>query len=299
MNENIQNTNMSISFSGDSSIKTSSPNQHEFVNTRQRGEEQSRDPPSKNDWIDFKEDMRRLLTVFAATQKEELAGLKSTLMEVKESNSSIMNSIKFLTDEHSEMKKKIAETETYTRENRDYIFLLEDKLDNMERNTRKANFELKNVPKKTGEKKTDLTQMMTCLAGTLGCDFNENDVKDIYRVRGKTPDETRTSIIVECNSVIKKQEMLRLARVFNKKTSTKLAAKHLGFKTLEDTPVFISEHLTAKASRLYYLARDLKKTKNYRFCWTSLGKVFVRESEQSPIILINSEEQVHQLQLKD
>ncbi|CAK1598136.1 unnamed protein product [Parnassius mnemosyne] len=85
------------------------------------------------------------------------------------------------------------------------------------------------------------------------------------------------------------------AKSFNIKHKCKLCAKHLGFKTQEDTPIFLSEHLTPKGARLHFLARDLAKSKNYKFCWTAYGKVYVRENENSPIIMIRNESQVHQL----
>lgn len=77
---------------------------------------------------------------------------------------------------------------------------------------------------------------------------------------------------------------------------SKLQAKHLGFTTNEDDPVFVSEQLTAKGSRLFFLARDLVKSSKFKFCWTAFGKVFVRKDETSKIILIQSEAQILQLQ---
>lgn len=164
---------------------------------------------------------------------------------------------------------------------------------------RKTNFEIKNVPKMEKETKQDLINMVTCLSENVDCKISKTDLKDIYRVRPKNPSQKNTPIIVETASVLLRNDFLRMAKSFNIKNKIKLSAKHLGFKTSEDTPIFVSEHLTSIGSRLYFLARDLKKSKGYKFCWVSYGKVFVRKDEQSPVILITNEKQVHNLLLKE
>lgn len=141
--------------------------------------------------------------------------------------------------------------------------------------------------------------MVICLSETINCQISKKDIKDIYRVRGKKPDHKNAPIIVETHSALLKSDFLKMAKAFNIKNKTKLCAKHLGLKSREDTPVFLSEHLTAKGSRLHYLARDLARSKEYKFCWTSYGKVYVRKNEQAPIILIRSEQQAHQLLLEN
>lgn len=139
--------------------------------------------------------------------------------------------------------------------------------------------------------------MVVRLSSTIGGNLQKNDIKDIYRVRGKK-EQQNLPIVVETSSAVVKSDILRLSKAINVKTKGKLCAKHLGFRTSEDTPVFISEQLTAKGARLHYLARDLAKSAEYKLCWTAYSKVYVRKTETSQIICIKSEEQVHQLLLK-
>ncbi|CAH2089623.1 unnamed protein product [Euphydryas editha] len=107
------------------------------------------------------------------------------------------------------------------------------------------------------------------------------------------------AIVVGTSSAMVKSDILRLSKAFNIKTKGKLCAKHLGFLTSEDTPIFICEQLTTKGARLYYLARDLAKSAQYKFCWTAYGKVYVRKTETSQVVCIKSEAQVHQLLIKE
>lgn len=246
----------------------------------------------------FKEEMKDMIHNLFLAHKKELNNISPTLQEIRQTNSNIEGSIALLSAQNAELTKKITSLENKIKEDKECIRILEDKLENLQIGWRKTNFEIKNVPKKHGETKEDLVEMTLCLSSNVGGNLNKGDIKDIYRVRGKK-DTQNSTIIVETSSTILKNYMLKLCKNFNVKSKAKLSAKHLGFRTSEDTPVFVTEQLTAKASRLYFLARDLAKSGQYKFCWTSYGKVYIRKTETSPIIQIKSEAQVHQLVCRD
>lgn len=249
--------------------------------------------------MDFKEEMRKLMTFFNTSQTEKLSELSSILKDVQQTNQNIESAVCFLTTQNEEFKKQITKLENQVKEDRQYISYLEDKLEDLHIGNRKTNFEIKNVPRQENESKQELIEMVICLSETLDCKIMKNDIKDIYRVRGKKHEQKNTPIIVETNSALLRNDFLRMAKSFNIRNKSNICTKHLGLKLNEDTPIFLSEHLTAKGSRLYYLARDLRKSKGYKYCWTSYGKVFIRKSDQSPVILVTNEEQVHHLLLED
>lgn len=304
MNDNINSVvldnsefNMSVGNYSEPDDKSTPPN---FVTQRKP----MVDSPSQGVTLasdqlhDFKEEMRKMLTYYATTQNAEINNLNATLKEIQQSTRNIEATVEYLKSQNEESKQKISSLETQVKEDREYILFLENKLEEQQITTRKQNFELKNVPKIENETKQDLVNMVVHLSETVDCKVNKSDIKDIYRVRPKNPAQKNTPVIVETTSVLLRNDLLRMAKSFNIKNKTKLSAKHLGFKTSEDTPVFLSEHLTPNGARLYFLARDLKQSKGYKFCWVSYGRVFVRKDEQSPVILINSENQVHNLLLK-
>ncbi|KAJ2939494.1 hypothetical protein O0L34_g6316 [Tuta absoluta] len=243
---------------------------------------------------DFREEMKKLIEDFIKSQGLELNKVTSALKELQETTSKIENSLKFLSDQNSEYKNKIDQLENQLQDDKKYIAILENKLEDVQMGSRKSNFEIKNVPKKNNENTEDLVAMVQCLSRTLDVQISKADMKDVYRIKGKEQNQN-APIIVETNSVLLKMEIMKKAKAFNRTTNNGLSAKHLGFKTQEDTRIFVSEQLTAKGSRLHFLARDLKKTKNYLFCWTTHGKVFVRKNVDSPVILIRSPEQIQQL----
>lgn len=250
-----------------------------------------RDDDITTQFEEFKEEMKKLIAATTA-QVQKIA---PALSEIQKSNQNIENSLALLTAQNEEYKKKIENLEAQRQEDRQYISILEEKIEDMQKGLRKSNFEIKNVPRKEKETKEDLVDMVVTLSKNIGCEFNKTDIKDIYRVRGKREDVRNTPIIVETASTLIKNDVLKMSKAFNIKHKTKLCAKHLGFRTSEDTPVFVSENLTARASRLHFLARDFVKTKAYKYCWTAYGKVYVRKDETSPVVNIKNELQIQQL----
>lgn len=167
----------------------------------------------------------------------------------------------------------------------------------MQISNQKTNFVIKNVPKSSNESKDDLIDMAICLAKNLDCTLTKYDIKDIYRTRAKNSKITNTPIVVETGSTLIKSEIIKMGKAFVIKHKSRLCCKHLGFKSQEDTPIFLSEHLTAKGSRLHFLARDLIKTGDYKFCWTAYGKVLLKKDEHSQTINITNEQQIQQLKI--
>lgn len=247
---------------------------------------------------DFKEEMKKMLSSFTEKQGKDIQLMNTTLQEIQQTNVKIESSITFLTEQNEELRGKIAHLERQNKEDSKYINILENKIEDLQIGSRKCNLVIKNVPRKKDETKEDLIEMTMCLFQNMECSIKTYDIKDIYRVRGKTADKQNTPIVVETGSTILKTEILKMAKAFNIKHKNKLSCKHMGLKTQEETPVFISEHLTAKGSRLHFLARELTKSGSYKFCWTAYGKVYTRRDENSPIIVIRNEDQVHKLLLE-
>lgn len=246
------------------------------------------------DFQRFKEEVKSIIQTLKSEQLEKDKDILPTVLDIKKSNTNIENSISLLIAQNQELTSKITQLETKSKEDREYIAILEDRVEQLQMGARKTNLEIKNVPKKTNESKEDLIDMVMCLSTSIGGNLRKDDIKDIYRLRGKKAPQNPT-IVLETTSSIKKTETLKLCRAFNVKTKTKICAKHLGFRTSEDTPVFVSEQLTPRGSRLHFLARDLAKSQQYKYCWTAYGKVYIRKTDSSPIISVTSEAQIQQL----
>lgn len=254
-----------------------------------------RDDEFTSELTEFKEEMKQMMISLFAQHKNEFKNIAPTLKEIQQTNLHIETSMAFLTAQIEEFKNKISQLESQVKEDKKYINLLEERIEDLQRDQRKGNFEIKNVPKKDREAKEDLIEIALSLSKSVGCTLNKNDIKDIYRIRGKKEGAQNTPIVVETSSSLLKTDILKASKMFNIRHKSKLCAKHLGLRKSEDTPIFISENLTPRGSRLHFLARDLAKTKSYKFCWTAYGRVYVRKDENSMIITIRNEAQIHQL----
>lgn len=247
------------------------------------------------DFERFKVEMKEMVMKIIDGQTKEIKSIGLTLKDVQKTNENIEESITFLMAQNEEYKNQIIKLEGQVKEDRKYITVLEDRIEDLQRTSRKSNFELKNVPKRNNETKEDLVGMVVTLSGNVGSQMEERDIADIYRIRNKKETTQNSTIIVETTSAMVKSNFLKTCKLFNVRQKTKICAKHLGFRTSEDTPIFVAEQLTAKGSRLHFLARDLVKSRSYKFCWTAYGVVYVRKDETSPIIRIHSEAQLQQL----
>lgn len=246
---------------------------------------------SPNQSTVYKDELKDLI----CAQGKELADITTKLQVIAESNARIDAAVSLLTTQNEEFRQKIAHLEKQAQKQQEYISVLEDKVEDLQRSSRKSCVEIKNVPKKSHETREDLVQMVTHLSNSIQLNMNDRDINDIFRLKSRGDEEKNSTIVVELRSTILRSDFLKKAKDFNFKNKTRLQAKHLGFKTSEDCPIFISEQLTPKGARLFFLARDLRKAQKVKYCWTSMGKVLVRKDDTSRIIHIQHEAQVQKL----
>lgn len=264
-------------------------------NITQRNKRPRDEVSSPNHLSVFGDEIKDLISSLASAQSKELAAIASKLNELTESNAKIDAAVSLLTAQNEEYRAKIALLENQAQKDREYISILEDKVEDLHRNSRKTCLEIKNVPKKAQETREDLIQMVMNLSKTIHLGMNVSEVNDIFRLQSRRDGERKPTIIVELRSAILRTDLLKKVKNFNLINKTRLQAKHLGFTINEDTPIFITEQLTPKGARLFFLARDLKKAQKVKYCWTSMGKVLIRKDDTSKIIHIQHEAQVQQL----
>lgn len=263
-----------------------------FVSQRNK---RPREHDYESDFNNFKEEVKTLISSLITKQSEEIKKISSTLLEIRTTNTSIESSMAFLTSQNEELRKKIEVIEMKAKKDEEYIILLEDKIEDLQRGSRKTTIEIKNAPKIEKETRSDLIKMVAHLSNETKCPIKQNEIKDIFRIPNKRSDVKNGPIVVELTSSILKSDFLISIRTYNRGNKDKLCAKHLGFTTNEYTPIYVSEQLTTKGARLYFLARDLVKSKAYKYCWTSYGQVCVKKDDVSPKIIIKSEMQVTKL----
>ena len=71
--------------------------------------------------------------------------------------------------------------------------------------------------------------------------------------------------------------------------------KDLGYRGTEDQKIFIAESLTQKNKLLFNKCLDVKRDPNYKYLWTSSGKILIRRDASSPVIHLQSEMDIPKL----
>ncbi|KAG7297684.1 hypothetical protein JYU34_018402 [Plutella xylostella] len=241
--------------------------------------------------------MKDMFTAFSKEQDHRFQDLQASIKDLKEENTELVKSIELMTYKYDEFLARITKLEADKKYDAIKIIQLEDKIEFLERKSKSASIEIRNVPKLSSESKDDLCTIVKTLGKTLNVEIQDHEIKDIYRI--KTKDSSQT-IVTDLCTVLKKEKILRAAKIFNKNKpkGEKLNTGHLQMQGPKK-PIYLSESLTFKTQKLFYLARELQKNYAYAFCWTSHGSVYLRRDENSPLLRVSNEADLEGLRKKE
>ncbi|XP_026326853.1 uncharacterized protein LOC113235388 [Hyposmocoma kahamanoa] len=245
-----------------------------------------RDRKRKRGDYEIKDLNSEMFSMFNEFKKDFFTSMRSSMDEIKAQNKQLQESFEYINNKYDDVLTELKEMQNDRRENRKYITQLEERIDYLESKFRSSNVEIRNIPKSESETKMDLVNMVVKLGQVLDTSVNQSDIKDVFRINNKS---TKKPIIVEFTSTLIKEAIEKNVKNFNKYHSTdKLNTKHLHLEGPK-IPVYVEENLTTKNKRLFYLAREFATQKNFRYCWTSNGRIFLRKEEGGQVIRINSE----------
>lgn len=253
------------------------------IGTRSR----SQKPSHEDELQRFMIEIREIITTFQQEQNKKFDILQTAINDVRKQNEEIIKSVEFLSGEYNVLKDRLDKMERDKKNNLEYIATLENKIESQDRMLMVSSLEIKNIPPVNGESKTDLIKVMQSIAETLDVPVQTSDIRNIQRINTKKPENK--PIIVDFTSVLTKEKLIEHCKKFNR--TNKLTTSHLHIKG-PSKPIFISENLTYKTRRLYFLARDFAKTNDYKYCWTAGGKVYIRKKEGEPTLRLNGEEDI-------
>lgn len=232
------------------------------------------------------------MTSFMDEIKKIFKSLENTVKELSQQVDSIRNSIDFLSKQYDLVSEKISVLEGQRKDNLAAIQNLEDKLENTEKYQRSSSVEIRNIPAMKPETKGDLSELVLRISQLVNIPLRPTDIKDIFRINSKSSNK---SIIVDFSTVIYKEKFLHAIKTYNNANkNNKLNTSNLKFD-LPAKPIFISENLTSKMRKIFYLAREYAKCNNYKYCWTSHGKVYLRRNDGAAHVRIVSEQDLSKL----
>jgi hypothetical protein len=249
----------------------------------------------------FKDEMKSMILDMSKNQNDSLAKLVKDVAEIKIQNSSIQKSnqeieksLQFLSDQFDSVSTRVEALEKERKEHLLHIASLETRVEDIQRTLKSSMVEIRNVPcPSKKESSADLTTIIQNTCGVLRVEVHANDIKDVYRIKGKSGTST---IVADFTRSTIKQEVIKSAKMYNKQhPNGRLNSNLIGLPG-NPVPVYISESLTNKGRRLLYLARNFIASANYKYCWTSHGRVFVRRNDDTSHIEIKSEADLGKLQ---
>lgn len=241
---------------------------------------------------EFREEIMQMFTLWKTEHDKKMTIILNTVNEIREQSADIRISIDLMSKNYDDLMKKIDKLEIERENNIKYIKVLENKIEQIERGQNFSRIELRGVPRKQSETKKNLVALVQSMGKALRISVEAKDISDVYRTNTKS--EKSKPIIVQFNSVLMKEDMLRSLKAYNRDNVEK-------FNTLllqvdgPPSPVFISESLTPQARKLFATARMFAKDNGYRYCWTSFGKIYLRKSEGDKLIRVDSDQDLHKL----
>ncbi|KAJ8704225.1 hypothetical protein PYW08_012949 [Mythimna loreyi] len=226
----------------------------------------------------------------------DIAELKLQNVAIQKSNAEIEKSITFVTEQYDDMFRKIEVLQKESQQQKDHIIDLEMKIRDIQQLTRSSCIEIRNVPAVENESAADLTAIISKVGAAVDLTLCNSELRITYRLRGK-PGTVRP-IIAEFINVQIKNKLITSVRNFNKThlNEGRLNTKCIGMPG-DRRPVFVAEYLPISSRKLFYEAREFAKQKEFKFCWTVNGNIFLRKTEGAKPVLVRSEQTLRNLKL--
>lgn len=288
---NIPNT--STQYASDPSLNTlnSADSEDNFINFTKR-QKRTFGEFSTHSSSYFSE-IKAMISELKEQQDSKFESINNTLLTIMTQNQDIQKSIENLKNKHDILSLKINNLEIENEEGRKKISILENRIDMMDKKSRYTSIEIRNLPKQSGESKRDLTKLIQKIGTILEVEspIEELEIRELYR--NKTD-----ALLVDFTTALRKESLISKFKKYNKTRRENreplLNTEHL---MLSGTPstLFISENLSLKTRRIFFIARQMVKNKKLYTAWTSFGKVYVKINEGAIPTCINDESELDKI----
>lgn len=271
---------------------TSRIDQKSFVAVRKRKE--------RSEFEELRDEIHSLIETIKSGQETKFESITKSIEELKLqnnvlkgqnekiicSNDNIEKKLVLTTELYNELKKSMELLQDDHQKAIKKITALEEQLEEIQRNQRSSFIEI-STPVKENE---NILDMVTKLHDVIGIKSVEATIKQCFRLKkgNKKP------ILVEYQNEQIRNKVLNHVKKYNTQNSTKINKEILGDPDNKDR-VYINEFLTPHARKLLFHARQLQKLYGFKFNWISRGKIYIREKEGDPAILIKSIEQIEDI----
>lgn len=237
----------------------------------------SSESEEEKDMDQLEKTLKKLFTDFKKEIKKDMREFQDSLSY---NNAMLEDALKKIED-MTEAQKKMGEENI---ELKNKVKLLESSIDDLEQYTRNKNVQIDGIPPKQDE---NLRDIVMNIGNKIQVDIKREDIDAIHRIPTRST-KTPEPIVVQFLTRQMRESVVQKAR------EVKVHTKDLGFNE-ESKQIYVNEHLTRKKKHILFEARRLKYEKNYKYLWTKSGKIFIRKEDRSPIINLNSIDDLHKI----
>ncbi|XP_028166566.1 uncharacterized protein LOC114357242 [Ostrinia furnacalis] len=256
----------------------------------------------ENTFSSFKKEIMESMAAMFAEQNEKFSAIEKSIAEIKSQNTTIHQtnceierSLEFVSHQIDDVKDKISHLEVERKKMSSEIISINNKIENLECINKKTSVEIRNVPNsKKRESKSTLFDMIQHLQTGISLEDEYcGQIRDVYRTNYKSQSNVST-VVIEFMTTLAKEKFISKTKLFSNSKGDQTNSKLMGLDGAS-TPIYISEHLSPRTRKLFYLAREFAKQNEYKYCWTSGGKVFLRKSEGSQHLLVKDDNDLKSL----
>lgn len=160
------------------------------------------------------------------------------------------------------------------------VKLLETNNNDAEQRSKNYNIILNGVPETPDENTSDF---IVKIAQHTGSVISRQDIDTSHRLKMHPNSRSKhRPIVVRFIRRDARQDFLRVRK------SRSIYSDEIGNNTHPRSQIFINEHRTKNNMDLYRIALELKRSKGYKFVWSSNGIVKLRKNENSEIISLTN-----------
>ncbi|CAH0401910.1 unnamed protein product [Chilo suppressalis] len=232
-------------------------------------------------------DIKVLFDELKCQQEQKFESLNSAISVVINQNQEIKTSVEFMSNQYDELFKKIAYLEHENVSYKKKVESLEAKIEMLEKNAHNSTVEIRNIPLQEKEDRLTTTRIVKDIGEAIGLPspIQDSEIRDIYRTKAET-------IVVDFSTTQRKEALITTLKNLNKsKRNNKEPVLNTQSINIPgpNKIIYISDYLTHKAKRLFYLAREEVKCKKLFAAWTSFGKIYIKFAEDGKPIRIENE----------
>lgn len=257
----------------------------------------------RSEFEDLRNEIHILITTIKSDQESKFDKITKSIEELKVQNNILKNQNEKIISCNEKIENKLIQTTELYSELRKSLELLQDdhikatnkvtaleeQIEEMQRSQRSSFIEI-TTPITDNE---NVHEIVTKIHEAIGVKTVGESIRQCYRIK----QGAKKPVIVEYKNGQIRNEVLKLAKSYNKKNNEKMSTKVFGNHST-DEPIYINEFLTPNAKRLFYHTRQLRKSYGFKYNWISAGRIFVKKNDGDPAILIKSLEQVERIKVE-